>query len=185
MQVDEGTVFQIPGTFVLFELLSIAEFFTYAKDKGEDALRRDFHIGGEKGMPVEIWKAPAFSIQDVIDRGNHQVEVLLPIDEADTLFRCASIPLPRIHKFRKGADRFSDVLRTVEIEHPEEGFGLIGVGEIGVIKHDEDLEDHAEVGADGEGAAGDGNSIRKNEIHHCKYKGDYDKMISVRNMDLR
>ena len=34
------------------------------------------------------------------------------------------------------------------VEHPDEGFGFIRVGEIRIIEHGEDLKDRAEVGAD-------------------------------------
>ena len=34
------------------------------------------------------------------------------------------------------------------VEHPDEGFGFIRVGEIRIIEHGEDLEDRAEVSTD-------------------------------------
>ena len=42
------------------------------------------------------------------------------------------------------------------IKHSEQGFRLIRVGEIRVIEHHEDLENRAEVGANGVFDAGDG-----------------------------
>ena len=35
----------------------------------------------------------------------------------------------------------------LHIEHAEQGFGLVGVGEVRIVQHDEDFEDHAEIGA--------------------------------------
>ena len=72
----------------------------------------------------------------------------------------------RIDEFYKSSNRGFGIRRTCHIEHPEEGFGLVRVGDFQVIEHHEDLEDHAEVGADGIIDAGDGDGSGQIEKHN-------------------
>ena len=147
--MHEIAIFVVPGTLVLLELPAGAELFADAEDTGENALRRDLQIGGEEGAPVEVRQAAALGFQDVIDGGDHQVEVLLPINEAGgRLFPLAA--MTRINEVSKCLEGSCWILRSVYIEHPDQGFGFIRVSEIRIIKHGEDLKNNTEVGADGE-----------------------------------
>ena len=156
-------IFVVPGTLVLLELFAGAEFLTNAEHPGEDALRRDSQVSGQEGMPVEIVRGSALKAENVVDRGNHQVKVLGPIYEtAGRLF--ALVTMTRINEVSEGLEGGFCVRRSVPfwasfasyIKHPEQGFRLVRVGEIRIIEHDEDLEDHAEVRADRVFTAGDG-----------------------------
>ena len=161
--MHEVAVFVVPGTFVLLELFAGAELFADAEHAGKDALRRDFQIGGQEGTPVEIVRRPALEAEDMIDGCNHKVEVLGPIYEtAGRLF--ALVTMTRINEVSEGPESGFCVRRSVPfwasfasyIKHPEQGCGLVCIGEIRIIEHDEDLEDHAEVRADRVFTAGDG-----------------------------
>ena len=161
--MHEVAIFVVPGTLVLLELFAGAEFLTNAEHPGEDALRRDFQVSGQEGMPVEIVHGSALEAENVVDRGNHQVKVLGPIYEtAGRLF--ALVPMTRINEVSEGPEGGFCVRRSVPfwasfasyIKHPEQGCGLVCIGEIRIIEHDEDLEDHAEVRADRVFTAGDG-----------------------------
>ena len=161
--MHEVAIFVVPGTLVLLELFAGAEFLTNAEHPGEDALRRDFQVSGQEGMPVEIVRGSALEAENVVDRGNHQVKVLGPIYEtAGRLF--ALVPMTRINEVSEGPESGFCVRRSVPfwasfasyIKHPEQGCGLVCIGEIRIIEHDEDLEDHAEVRADRVFTAGDG-----------------------------
>ena len=79
--MDQVTVFVVPAAFVLLQLLAGAELLADTEHAGEDTLRRDLQIGGEEGPPVEVIYRPALKAEDVIDRSDHQVEVLLPVKE--------------------------------------------------------------------------------------------------------
>ena len=158
------TVFAVPGTLVLLQLFAGAELFPDAEHPGEDALRRDFQVGGQERAPVEIVRRSALKAENVIDGGDHEVEVLLPVDEARRLFPLALLAVPRIYEVSKGLEGSLGILGPVPfwasfasyIKHPEQGCGLVCIGEIRIIEHDEDLEDHAEVRADRVFTAGDG-----------------------------
>ena len=90
--MHEVAVFVVPGTFVLLELFAGAELFADAEHTGEDALRRDLQIGREEGPPVEVLRCTALKTEDVIDRGDHQVKVLLPVNETGgRLFALAAV----------------------------------------------------------------------------------------------
>ena len=90
----------------------------------------------------------------MVDRGNHQVEVLLPIDEAaGRLFALAA--MSRVHEVSEGLESKFSFRRSVYIKYPEQSFGLVCVRKIRIIEHDEDLEDHTEIGADGKSKAAD------------------------------
>ena len=147
--MHEVAVFVVPGTFVLLELFAGAELFADAEHTGKDALRRDLQIGGQEGSPVKIVRCPALEAENVIDRRDHEVEVLGPIDQAGAVRGRRFGSLSRIHKVRKGLEGCRRILGSVYIKRPKQGFRLVRVGEIRVIEHDEDLEDGAEVGADG------------------------------------
>ena len=99
-------------------------------------------------MPVELLHTSAFRAEDVVNRGDHQVKVLLPTDNmlGGGLFAFAAAA--RVDEFCEGFDSSLSVWWALHIEHADQGFGLVGVGEIRVIEHDEDLEDDAEIGAD-------------------------------------
>ena len=141
------TVAVVPAAFVLLELFAGAELLTDAEHTGEDALRRDLQIGGEEGAPVEVWQAAALGVEDVVDRGDHQVEVLGPRDEAG--MGLLLIPATAwISEADKRGYRCLGIRGTLNVKHPEQGFGLIRVGEIRIVEHDENLKDRAEVGAD-------------------------------------
>ena len=148
----------------ILQLFAGAELFADAEDTGKDALRRNFHIGGEEGMPVEIVRRPALEAEDVIDRGDHEVEVLGPIYKGRLFFPLSLLAVPRIYEVSKGLEGSLGILGPVPfwasfasyIKHPEQGCGLVCIGEIRVVEHDEDLEDHAEVRADRVFTAGDG-----------------------------
>ena len=152
--MHEVAVFVVPGTFVLLELFAGAEFLTNAEHAGEDTLGRYFQIGGKEGPPVERFRCPALEAENVIDRSNHQIEVLLPINQAaGRLFALAS--MARVHEVSKGLESSIGIWRSVYIKHSDQGLALVRVREIRIIEHDEDLEDHAEIGADGIFSAGD------------------------------
>ena len=161
--MNQVAVFVVPGTFILFQLLAGAELFPDAEDTGEDTFGRDLQIGREEGPPVELFRSSAFKTEDVIDRGNHKVKVLGPIYEtAGRLF--ALVTMTRINEVSEGLEGGFCVRRSVPfwasfasyIKHSEQGCGLVCIGEIRIIEHDEDLEDHAEVRADRVFTAGDG-----------------------------
>ena len=65
---------------------------------------------------------------------------------------------PRTSKGSKASSMssgwFPSGLASRRTKHSEQGFGFVAVGEIRVIEHDEDLEDHAVVGADRVALAG-------------------------------
>ena len=152
------SVFVVPGALVLLELLTGAKLFPDAEHTGEDTLGRDLQISGKEGPPVEGICCPALEAEDVIDRGDHQVEILRPVNEtAGRLFALAAVT--GIHEIGKGPESGFCVGRALGIEHPEQGFGLVCVREIRIIEHDKDLEDHAEIGADGIFSAGNKDSI--------------------------
>ena len=161
--MNQVAVFVVPGTFILFQLLAGAELFPDAEDTGEDALRRDFQVSSQEGMPVKEVHGSALKAENVVDRGDHQVKVLGPIYEtAGRLF--ALVTMTRINEVSEGLEGGFCVRRSVPfwasfasyIKHPEQGCGLVCIGEIRIIEHDEDLEDHAEVRADRVFTAGDG-----------------------------
>ena len=140
-------VFLVPGTLVLLQFPAGAELFADAEYTGENALRRDLQIGGEESAPVEIRQAAALGVQDVIDRGNHEVEVLRPRDEAGMWLLL--IPATAwISEADKRGYRCLGIRWALYVEHPDEGFRFIRVGEVRVIEHDEDLEDDTVIGAD-------------------------------------
>ena len=161
--MHEVAIFVVPGTLVLLELFAGAKFLTNAEHAGEDALRRDFQVSGQEGMPVKEVHGSALKAENVVDRGDHQVKVLGPIYEtAGRLF--ALVTMTRINEVSEGPESGFCVRRSVPfwasfasyIKHPEQGCGLVCIGEIRIIEHDEDLEDHAEVRADRVFTAGDG-----------------------------
>ena len=162
--MHEVAIFVVPGTLVLLELFAGAEFLTNAEHAGEDALRRDFQVSSQEGMPVEIIHGSALKAENVVDRGNHKVEVLGPIYERRVFFPLGLLAVPRIYEVSKGLEGSLGILGPVPfwasfasyIKHPEQGCGLVCIGEIRIIEHDEDLEDHAEVRADRVFTAGDG-----------------------------
>ena len=90
--MHEVAVFVVPGTFVLLELFAGAELFADAEHTGKDTLRRDLQIGREEGPPVEVIRCTALEAEDVVDRGNHQVEILRPVYETTgRLFALAAV----------------------------------------------------------------------------------------------
>ena len=152
--MNQVAVLVVPTALVLLQLLAGAELFPDAEHAGEDAIRRDLEIGGEESAPVEVIRSTALEAEDVVDRGNHQVEVLLPIDEAaGRLFALAA--MSRVHEVSEGLESKFSFRRSVYIKHSDQGLALVRVREIRIIEHDEDLEDHAEIGADGIFSAGD------------------------------
>ena len=145
--MHEVAIAVVPLFLIFLELPAGAELFTDAEHTGEDALRRDLQIGGEEGAPVEVRQAAALGVQDVIDRRDHQVEVLGPRDEAG--MGLLLIPATAwISEADKRGYRCLGIRWALYVEHPDHGFGLIRVGEIRIVEHDENLEDHTEVGAD-------------------------------------
>ena len=153
--MNQVAVFVVPSTFIFLELFSGAEFLADAEGTGKDALGRYFQIGGKEGPPVEIFRCTALEAEDVVDRGNHQVEVLLPVYEtAGRLFALAA--MARVHEVSEGLEGGLGIRRLVYIKHPEQGFGLVRIRQIRIIQHDKDFEDHAEVRAGGIFGAGDG-----------------------------
>ena len=166
--MHEVAVFAVPAALIFLQLFAGAELFPDAKDTGKDALRRDLKIGGQKGMPVEIICRAAFKAENVIDGRNHEIKVLGPIYEtAGRLF--ALVPMTRINEVSEGPESGFCVRRSVPfwasfasyIKHPEQGCGLVCIGEIRIIKHHEDLKDGTKIGAYGVFDAGDGDGIRK------------------------
>ena len=181
--MNQVTVFVVPGTLIFLELFSGTEFLADAENTGEDAIRRDLQIGGEKGTPVEIFHCTALEAEDVVDWGNHQIEILGPINEAaGRLFALAA--MTGINKVSEGLESKFSYRRSVYIKHAEQGLGLVRVGEIRIIEHDENLEDHAEVGANWVIRAGDGDFIREVKTSHCNDSRQYDKMINNKR-DIR
>ena len=90
--MNQVAVLVVPTTLVLLQLLAGAELFPDAEHAGKDALRRDLQIGGEEGAPVKVFHRSALEAENMVDRGNHQVEVLRPIDEAaGRLFALAAV----------------------------------------------------------------------------------------------
>ena len=145
--MHEVAIAVVPAAFVLLELFAGAELFADTKHTGEDALRRDLQIGGEEGAPVEVRQAAALGVEDVIDRGDHEVEVLRPRDEAG--MGLLLIPATAwISEADKRGYRCLGIRGTLNVKHPEQGFSFVAVGEVRVIEHDEDLEDDAVIGAD-------------------------------------
>ena len=106
----------------------------------------------------------AIKTKDVIDWGDHEVEILGPIYERRLFFPLGLLAVPRINEVSEGLEGSLGILGPVPfwasfasyIKHPEQGCGLVCIGEIRIIEHDEDLEDHAEVRADRVFTAGDG-----------------------------
>ena len=148
-------VFAVPAALILLQLFAGAELFPDAEHTGEDALRRDFQIGSQEGMPVEIVRRSALEAENVINGGDHEIEVLLPVDERRLFFPLLLLAAARVHKIDEGLERGFGIRWAFDVEHPEQGFGLIRVGEIRVVEHHEDLEDRAEVGANRVFFAGD------------------------------
>lgn len=162
--MHEVAIFVVPGTLVLLELFAGAKFLTNAEHAGEDALRRDFQVSGQEGMPVKEVHGSALKAENVVDRGDHQVKVLGPIYERRLFYPLGLLAATWIYKVGKGLEGCFGILGPVPfwasfasyIKHPEQGCGLVCIGEIRIIEHDEDLEDHAEVRADRVFTAGDG-----------------------------
>ena len=152
--MHEVAIFVVPGTLVLLELFAGAEFLTNAEHAGEDALRRDFQVSSQEGMPVKEVHGSALKAENVVDRGDHQVKVLGPIYETAGR-RFALVTMTRINEVSEGPESGFCVRRSVYIKHPKQGFRLVRVGEIRVIEHHKDLKDGAEVGADGVFDSGD------------------------------
>ena len=84
--MNQVAVFAVPLFLVLFELFAGSELFPDTEYTGEDALRRDLHVGSQEGVPVEIVRRPALETEDMVDGRGHQVEVLLPVDERRLFF---------------------------------------------------------------------------------------------------
>ena len=105
-------------------------------------------------MPVQVRHAAALGAQHVVDRPDQQREVVRPVHESGA----GRLPPRRtgVRKVPEGLQRRGDVRRPLLVEHAEQGFGLVGVGEGRVREHHEDFEDHPEVRADGVLPAGDG-----------------------------
>ena len=140
------SVLVVPSTLIFLELFSGAELLADAEHTGEDTLGRDLQIGREEGPPVEGICCPALEAEYVVDRGNHQIEILLPVNETPgRLFALA--PMTWIYEIGEGLESGFCVRWLVYIKHLEQGLGLIRVGEIRIFEHHEDLEDHAEIGA--------------------------------------
>ena len=91
--MNQVTVFVVPGTFVLLQLLAGAELLADAEHTGEDALRWDLQIGGEESAPVEIFRSTALKAENMVDRGNHQVKVLLPVNGVLTSSESSRFPV--------------------------------------------------------------------------------------------
>ena len=145
--MHEVAIAVVPLFLIFLELFAGAELLTDAEHTGEDALRRDLQIGGEEGAPVEVRQAAALGVQDVIDRRDHQVEVLGPRDEAG--MGLLLIPATAwISEADKRGYRCLGIRGALYVEHPDQGFGFVRIGEIRVIEHGEDLEDRAEVSTD-------------------------------------
>ena len=153
--MDQVTVFVVPAAFVLLQLFSGAELLPNSEHAGEDALWWDLQIGGEEGPPVEGICRAALKAEDVVDRGNHQIKVLLPINETPgRLFALTTVT--RVNEIGEGLESSIGIWRSVYIKHSDQGLSLIRIGEIRIVEHDEDLEDYTEIGADGIFSAGDG-----------------------------
>ena len=76
--MHEVAIAVVPLFLIFLELFAGAELFTDAEHTGKDALGRDLQIGGEEGAPVEVRQAAALGVEDVVDRGDHEVEILGP-----------------------------------------------------------------------------------------------------------
>ena len=162
--MNQVAVFVVPAALVLLQLLTGAELLADSEHTGKDALGRYFQIGGKEGPPVEIFRCTALEAEDVVDRGNHQVEVLLPVDQtAGRLFALAA--MTRIHEVGEGLESKFGIWRALGIKHTEQSFRLVRVREIRIIEHNKDLEDHAEISANWVFHAGDGDGIRKRKNH--------------------
>ena len=152
--MHEVAVLVVPAALVLLQLLAGAELLTDAEHAGKDTLRWDLQIGGEEGPPVEGICRAALKAEDVVDRGDHQVEVLGPVNQAaGRLLGLAS--MTRFYKVGEGLESSFWIWRALGIKHTEQSFRLVRVREIRIIEHNKDLEDHAEIGADGIFSAGD------------------------------
>ena len=136
------------------ELLAGSELFADAERLGEDAVRADLHIRREEGVPVQVRHAAALGAQHVVDRPDQQREVVRPVHESGA----GRLPRrrARIRKVPEGLQRRGDVRGSLLIEHAEQGFGLVGVGQGRVREHHKDLQNYPEVRADGVLPAGDG-----------------------------
>ena len=145
--MHEVAIAVVPLFLIFLELFAGAELFPDAEDTGEDALRRDLQIGSEEGVPVEVRQAAALGVQDVVDRCDHQVEILGPRDEAGMWLLL--IPATAwISEADKRGYRCLGIRGTLNVKHPEESFGFVRVGEVRIVEHDEDLEDDTVIGAD-------------------------------------
>ena len=90
--VHQVTVLVVPAALVLLQLLAGAELLPNAEHAGKDTLRWDLQICGEKGPPMEVFRRAALKTENMVDRGDHQVKVLLPINQASRrLFALASM----------------------------------------------------------------------------------------------
>ncbi len=153
--MNQVTVFVVPAALVLLQLLAGAELLADTEHAGEDTFGWDLQIGGEKGSPVEVIRCTALETENMVDRGDHQVKVLLPVNETGgRLLALAAVTW--VHEVGEGLEGGLCVRRALGIEHSKQGFGLVHIGEVRIVEHDEDLEDHAEIGADGIFSAGDG-----------------------------
>ena len=136
---------EVPLPFL--QLLPGAELLPDAEHLGEDAPGVHVHVGGKKGVPVEVRGAAAFHAQNVVHRTRDEGKVMLPADEAGAFSPPPGFCPSGLQKVQEGADCGVCVLRrgTVLIEHPEEGLGFVDVGEVRVLQHHEDLQNHPEV----------------------------------------
>ncbi len=153
--MNQVAVLVVPTALVLLQLLAGAELLPNAEHAGEDALRRDLQIGGEEGAPVKVFHRPALEAENMVDRGNHQVEILRPVNQAaGRLFALAA--MTGIHEVSEGLESSFWIWRALGIKHTEQRFRLVRVREIRIIEHNKDLEDHAEISSDKIFSAGDG-----------------------------
>ena len=80
--MNQVAVLVVPTALVLLQLLAGAKLLTDAEHTGEDTFGRDLQICGEEGPPMEILRCTTLKAEDVVDRGDHQIKVLLPINQA-------------------------------------------------------------------------------------------------------
>ena len=62
----------------LLEFFAGSELLADAERLGEDAVRRDFHVRREEGVPVQVRHAAALCAQHVVHRPDQQREVVRP-----------------------------------------------------------------------------------------------------------
>ena len=94
-------------------------------------------------------------VADLDGDGRPEVIIGTFVDQTQTAVRGELIVL----------DGSGNVRRPLHVEHADQSLGLVRIGEVGIREHHEDLEDHAEVGADSIFGFIDRHSIWKRKHH--------------------